>query len=167
MFQPLSLFNRNRNLPTPSDQSQSDPFFRLQHEMNRLFDEAFAGFGTTRAFGGGASLTPTIDLRETKDALEAQIELPGVSEDDIDVQVVDNTLTVRGEKRFEKTEERDNGGFRYVERSYGSFARSIPLPVEIDPDRVDAVFKDGVLKLTLGKLPQAKSRGRRIEIKRG
>ncbi|MBI1366795.1 MAG: Hsp20 family protein [Alphaproteobacteria bacterium] len=170
MFKPLTLFNRGRNAPTLSERSSGDPFFRLQDEMNRLFDEAFASFGApslwpSRSYSSG-DVFPTLDLRETDESYEIEAELPGVSEKDIDVEVNDNILTIRGEKRTER-DESGKKGYRLVERSYGSFARSIPLPTEIDPDHVDAVFKDGVLKLTLAKPPESVRRSKRIEIKKG
>lgn len=164
MFQPLSIFNRNRNLPTVGETTR-DPFFRLQHEMNRLFDEAFTSFGGGTLSALSPTVNPICDLRETDRAFECELELPGVKEDDIDVQVQDNLLTVRGEKRSEKKQ--DDKGYHYFERAYGSFARTIPLPTEIDPDKVEAVFRDGVLKLTLPKLPEAQTKTKRISIKRG
>ncbi|HXI87638.1 MAG TPA: Hsp20/alpha crystallin family protein [Parvularculaceae bacterium] len=153
-----------------SERASGDPFFRLQHEMNRLFDDAFAGFGAPSTWGAklfsDGDAFPTIDLRETDETYEIEAELPGVSEKDIDVEVTDNVLTIRGEKRFER-DDQDKKGYRLVERSFGSFARSIPLPTEVDPDHVDAVFKNGVLTLSLPKPPEAVRRSRRIEIKKG
>jgi HSP20 family protein len=165
MIRPLTIFNRNRNLPSAATDA-GDPFLRLQSEMNRLFEDAFAGFPAVTEFAR-AGVAPRLDLRETEEALEAEIELPGVTDKDIDVSIVDNVLTVRGEKRAERKEDDEGRGYHLVERSYGSFARAIPLPVEVDPERVDGVFKDGVLRLTLPKLPQSKSRTRKIEIRRG
>ncbi|MGE0408775.1 MAG: Hsp20/alpha crystallin family protein [Amphiplicatus sp.] len=168
MFQPLTLFNRNRRTPaTTSDSSPGDPFYRLHRDMNRLFDEAFSGFGLPSSFrsdGFSGEIAPRIDLRETDEAYEIEADLPGVAEDDVDVQLSDNVLTIRGEKRAEKEEEDKKGAYHYVERAYGSFARSIQLPQDIDPERVKASFKNGVLKLTLAKPPEAARRARRIAI---
>jgi HSP20 family protein len=163
MLRPLTLFNRGRSLHDAAEGRSVDPFFRLQHQMNRLFDDAFLPFSD-----GGRSFeaTPRVDLCETDEALEAKVELPGVAEKDINVEIVDNVLSIRGEKRSERKED-DRAGFYFLERTFGSFQRSIPLPVEIDPDRVSAVFRDGVLTLTLAKLPEAKSRKKRIAIQRG
>lgn len=166
MANPLTLFNRNRRALAREDGESVDPFFRLQHEMNRLFDDAFASFGSSfslRPVFEGA-FSPRADLRETDDALELDFELPGVAEEDLDIQLADNVLTVRGEKKQEVNDERK--GYRHVERSYGSFARSIPLPYEIDPDGVDARFRNGVLSLRLPNPPEAARRSKRIEIKR-
>ncbi len=174
MFQPLSLFNRTRNQPASIADPTPDPWFRLQHEMNRLFDDAFSGafsaFGLSPANSGlpqswttGASIR--LDVRESDASLEIEADLPGVEESDLDVQVADNMLTIRAEKKFEREENKDKQ-FRLVERAHGSFARSLSLPFEVDPDRVEATFRNGVLKLTLPKPPQSEARSRRIEIKR-
>ncbi|NWG71833.1 MAG: Hsp20/alpha crystallin family protein [Parvularculaceae bacterium] len=163
MFRPLTLFNRNRSLPAASGDA-GDPFFRLQNEMNRLFDEAFAGFSGFASGGTVGALTPRVDLKETGDALEAFFELPGVDEKDLDVEISDNILTVRGEKRAERSEREDGSGYHFVERSYGSFARSIALPAEIEQDRVKAEFSNGVLKLWLPKNAEARNRTRKIAI---
>lgn len=166
MFRPLAIFNRN-NAETAPAAAAADPFFRLQHEMNRLFDDAFAGFGLATRFSPEPAdfRSPRIDVRETDSALEVEAELPGVDEKDIDVQLTDNVLTIRGEKRFERKDEK-NGEYRLIERSFGSFARSIPAPFDVDPDAVEATFRNGVLKLTLPKPPGAASRTRKIEVKR-
>lgn len=169
MFHPLSLFNRNRSVPATREQTHYDPFYRLQHDMNRLFDEAFSGFGASYGFSGRGfpvDVSPRLDMRETDTSIEIEAELPGVAEDDIHVEVVNDTLTIRGEKRHEKRDERD-GDYRYVERSFGSFSRTIPLPYEIDPDAVDAAFKNGVLTVTLPKPAEARRTARKIAIKRG
>lgn len=169
MFRPLSLFNRSAaSLPARSEGYSADPFFRLQHEMNRLFDDAFAGFGMPAAFRGeGADgRLPRIDVRETDKAIEIEAELPGVDEKDVDVQIRDDVLTIRGEKKFERADEKE-GDWRVSERSYGSFSRSMTLPFSVDPGAVEATFKNGVLKLALPKSREAEAETRRIPIKRG
>ncbi|MEE2692683.1 MAG: Hsp20/alpha crystallin family protein [Pseudomonadota bacterium] len=169
MFHPLTLFSRNRQVQAQRDQTHADPFYRLHYEVNRLFDDAFAGLGAPFGFtapGVFSDARPRIDVHETDTALEIEAELPGVSEDDLNVEIANNTLTIRGEKRNEKRDER-GGDYHYIERSYGSFARSIPLPYEVDPDAVEAVFKNGVLKMTLPKPADAARASRRIAIKRG
>jgi len=166
MFRPLSIFNRNAEaLPTRTESYSGDPYFRLQHEMNRLFDDAFAGFGLPAAFRGGAdeARLPRLDLHEAAHAIEIEAELPGVEEKDIDVQISDTLLTIRGEKKFERKDEK-GGDYRVVERSFGEFSRSVTLPFAVDPDAVEASFKNGVLKLTLPKPPEAQTRTRRIAI---
>lgn len=167
MFQPLSIFNRKRQ-PLAPGSFTADPLFRLQHEMNRLFDESFSSFGLPAEFAGTpftGEARPKIDMRETDNQLVVEAEIPGVAEDDIDVQVSDNVLTIRGEKRFEKKEDKGEE-YHYLERAYGSFARSIPLPYDVDPNSVEAVFKNGVLTLTMPKPPEEARRTRKIAIKR-
>lgn len=165
MFRPLTLFNRGRSFPALRQDSAGDPFVRLHNEINRLFEETFSAFPATLSGFSSGGLTPSIDLRETDDAFEASVELPGVAEKDLDVQIADNVLSIRGEKRSERKEDGDEG-YHFVERTYGSFARSIPLPADVDPDLIEGAFKDGVLRLSLPKLPEAKSRSRKVAIKR-
>lgn len=163
MFRPLSLFNRNRNALSARDEQSGDPFIELHREMNRLFDDFFTDFGAPAYFTGdrGRARPVHVDYRETDRILEIDAELPGVDEDDIDVQLNDNLLTIRAEKRFE--DEKDTR----TTRSYSSFSRSIALPYEIDGDRVEATFKNGVLKLTLPKPPEIQSKSRKITVQRG
>jgi HSP20 family protein len=167
MFRPLSIFNRNSSaLPARTDAYSGDPFFRLQHEMNRLFDDAFAGFGLPAEFRGERDdlRLPRIDVRETDHAIEVDAELPGVDEKDLNIEIADNLLTISGEKKVER-EESKNGDYRVRERAYGAFTRSMALPFAVDPDAVEARFRNGVLKLTLPKPPEAQARSRRIAIK--
>lgn len=169
MFRPLSVFNRNeRQTPARNDAYAGDPFFRLQHEMNRLFDDAFSSFRLPAAFGAESEggRVPKIDVHETDNAVEIDAELPGVDEKDLDVQVHDNLLTIRGEKKFERKDEKE-GEYRVMERSYGSFSRSMSLPFAVDPNTVEATFRNGVLKLTLPKPAEARTEAKRITIKRG
>lgn len=167
-FRPLSLFNRNSSLPAArSEPFSGDPFYRLQHEMNRLFDDAFSGFQFPTSFRGEGddARLPRIDVHEADHAVEIEAELPGVDEKDIDVEVADNLLTIRGEKKFERKDEKE-GQYRVMERSYGSFTRSMTLPFAVDPNAVEATIKNGVLKLTLPKPPEAQTQSKRIAIKR-
>ena len=90
-------------------------------------------------------------------------ELPGIDQKDIELDLSDNALTLRGEKRSERKEEQ--AGRRYSERSYGRFERTIPFAAEIDADKVEARCENGVLKITLPKNPKARDKTRRIEIK--
>lgn len=142
----------------------TDPFTALQHQMNRLFDEItspFAGRGEATGFGGG--FTPRVDLSETPERYELTAELPGISEKDVDVSVAGNVLTLRGEKKAEREERRENC---YVaERSYGSFHRAFTLPQDVDADRIEGRYDNGVLKVMLPKSAEAQKGRRRIDIK--
>jgi HSP20 family protein len=119
-----------------------NPFESFQREMNRLFDDFFGGFGTPARYGegvfGGAAV-PRVDVSETDTEYEVTAELPGLEEKDVEVLLDENLLTLRGEKRAER-EERDTN-YYLAERSFGAFRRTIPFPVEVDPDRVEARFK--------------------------
>jgi HSP20 family protein len=128
----------------------------FQHEMNRMVNEFFGGGNGEAASTGLSSWTPAVDVYETDDALVIKAELPGVSKDDISVDVHEHTLTLRGQRKHE-TEVKDEQYHR-VERSYGSFQRSFNLPSTIDDEKVQATFKDGVLELHLPRLESAKPR---------
>ena len=147
------------------DEAGESPFLALHHEIDRVFDDfrrgaPWAGFGMPN---GGARFAPLMDVFETDKAIEIDTELPGMTEKDIDVAVVDNVLTVKGEKRAEK-EEKDTD-YHMVERSYGAFTRSLTLPFEVDASKVDAKFDKGVLKITLPKPAEVKAKTKKIKIK--
>ena len=166
MFRPLSVFNRNRNAPAARDDGADDPFFQFHREMNRLFDDFLTDFGAPSMLAGAAATDARpihIEINDRDDAFELEAELPGVDEDDVHVELVDNLLTIRGEKKVEE-EEGENGVSR---RAYSSFQRSMSLPFDVDPEAVEARIRNGVLKLTLPKPPELEVKSRRIEIKRG
>jgi HSP20 family protein len=103
-----------------------------------------------------------LDLYETDDNLVVETSLPGINPDDVDISIVGNTLTIKGETKHE-AEKGEKGRYHYRERRYGAFQRSIILPTGVNTDAAEAVFKDGVLKLTLPKVEEAKPK--RIEVK--
>jgi HSP20 family protein len=136
-----------------------DPFTSLQREVERVFEDF------TRGFPGFAAptteLTPKMDASETDKEFELTFELPGLEERDVEINVADNVLTVRGEKKAEK--EQKEKDYRVVERSYGSFARSVELPVGAEPDKITATITKGVLKVTVPKPAPAVTK--KVEIK--
>ena len=147
------------------DESGESPFLALHHEIDRVFDDfrrgaPWAGFGIAN---GGARFAPLMDVVETDKAIEIDAELPGMTESDIDVSVVDNVLTVKGEKKSET--EKKEADYHMVERSYGAFTRSLTLPYEVDASKVDAKFDKGVLKITLPKPAEVKAKTKKIKIK--
>ncbi len=165
MFRPLSLFNRNRNAPALREGDAADPFFQLHREMNRLFDDFFADFGAPALAPAAAGARGVhMEVHETKDAFELEAELPGVSEDDVHVELNDNLLTIRGEKTAEEKGEGDGDPRR---RAYSSFQRSLSLPFDVDADRIDATFRNGVLKLRLPKPAGLESSVKKIAVRRG
>jgi HSP20 family protein len=117
-------------------------FGSLQREIDQLFEDFTPGVR-----GAAADFRCKMDLAETKDGLELTVELPGLEEKDVDISVSDGALTIRGEKRF-STEEKDKN-YRFIERGYGSFARTVELPAGIKAEDVKAVLDKGVLKVTI------------------
>jgi len=139
----LIPIGRDRNV------ARSDnPFISLQREINRLFDNFTQGFPALST-GGAAELLPNLDVTETDKQIEITAELPGLEEKDVQVNLADNVLTIRGEKKAEK-EEKDKT-YRLVERSYGSFVRSLELPEGVNADAIKASIDKGVLKVTVPK----------------
>jgi HSP20 family protein len=128
----------------------------FQDEMNRMFDQFFRGGSGEEAGWGLRTWTPPVDIYETDDALVLKAELPGVSKDDVSIEVHQNTLILRGQRTHE-AEVKDEYYHR-VERAYGTFQRSFVLPAIVDQDKVQATYKDGVLELHLPKSEAAKPR---------
>ena len=128
----------------------------IQTEMNRLFNSLFDN--PTRPSTGVTARrwVPAMDLVETGDHYVLRADLPGLSEKDINVELDSNVLTISGERKAESSEQ--NGGYRRVERSYGSFSRSLTLPKGINPEAVEASFEHGVLEVRIPKPEPVKSR---------
>lgn len=146
----------------PRGSSPETSISRLRHEMDNLFDRFFSDpFTTMEPFGARGGFGPRIDLAESDSEVTVKAELPGIDPKDVDLRVEGNMLLIRGEKKQEKEEKRRD--YLYVERQYGSFQRSVQLPSTVDPDKVDAAYKDGVLTVTLAK--KADARARRIAVK--
>jgi HSP20 family protein len=144
-----------------------DPFLLLHREMNRLFDDVFRGANLPAASGSqgqgdvGTFVNTSMNVSETEKEIRITAELPGVTEQDIDVSLDDDVLTIRGEKKFERTDDKEN--FHFVERSYGTFQRSLRLPFPVDPEQVQASFENGVLTVTVPKIGR-QERSRRIQV---
>ena len=145
--------------------SPGDPFLSLHREMNRLFDDVFRGAGLpaaeTQGQGGGTFVNASMNVSETDKEIRITAELPGVTEQDIDISLNDDVLTIRGEKKFERMDDKEN--FHFVERSYGTFQRSLRLPFPVDPEQVQASFENGVLTVTVPKTGR-QERSRRIQV---
>jgi HSP20 family protein len=139
-----------------------DPFVTMRREMDRIFDRFFEGF-PMRSGESWQAITPAVDIDETDKEMVVTAELPGVTDKDLEVSVAGDILTIKGEKKDEKTQK--NGDSTYVERRYGSFARSVRLPFEVKDEKVDAQFKDGVLTIHLPKPADMQRSVRRIEVK--
>ena len=145
------------------------PLHAFQQEMNRLFDQFFGMEPISRRplFGameeGFAGSFPALDIKETDKGIRVTAELPGVNEKDIQLSICGNSLTIKGEKREEK-EEKEANYFR-TERHYGAFSRVVPLPEEVEMNKVEATFKNGLLEIELPKSEKVTSQKKKIEIK--
>ena len=143
-----------------------DPFGSFRKEMDRLFDDFFTP-AEGRSFAPAVlaeSLWPRIDVEETDHDYIVTAEVPGLDEKNIELNLRDNMLTISGEKREERQDQKR--GAAYAERFYGQFRRTIPFDVEVDEDKVDAKFRNGVLTVTLPKSQKPEAKARRIEVKR-
>ncbi|MGB8259024.1 MAG: Hsp20/alpha crystallin family protein [Terracidiphilus sp.] len=138
-----------------------DPFrevVTLQNRLNSLFRE----MNETDSPLTTASFVPAVDIYEDPQKVVLKIEVPGIEEKDLDVRVENNTLTVKGERKFEKEEKEEN--FHRIERRYGSFYRSFTLPSTVDAEHIAASYQAGVLKLELNKKPEAQPRQIKINV---
>lgn len=131
----------------------------LRREMDRVFERFFGELPSVDVSWGW---TPRLDMTETKDSLNIRAELPGLEAKDLDVSLVGDTLTIKGEKKQEKEEKDDY--HHVVERSYGAFSRMVRLPASVASDKITANFKNGVLTLTLPKTEEAKRKAIPINI---
>jgi len=139
-----------------------NPFVSLQNEIDRLFDDFTRGFPSLSMGNGGmTAMVPTMDVAETDKEIEITAELPGLEEKDVQINVADNILTIRGEKKAEKEQKDKN--YRMVERSYGAFERSLELPEGVNADAIKASIDKGVLKVTVPK--PAPAQVKKIEVK--
>ena len=153
-------------VPTRTEHS---PVRLFEREMSHLFDDLFEDFD--RSFERGSLLRrtedwleeiPSLEVSETEDEFCVKAELPGLDEKDIEVRMDGNELTVRGEKKRERDEKKRD--YHVSEVSYGEFTRSVLLPEGVDREKVKAVFKKGVLTLTLPKTEQGKAMHKRIDV---
>ena len=159
-FRDLIPWSRNHDMVQRRE--EQNPFLTLHREMNRLFDDVFSGFGLmsrTPALMEGRFSWPHVELSETEKALKVTAELPGMEENDVQVELANGALVIRGEKKVES----EGDGKLFSERYYGSFERQIPLD-GVQEDKAEARFKNGVLTVTLPKSEDARQSVRRITI---
>lgn len=164
------MAEQGSRLPTRSESSRGG-LFSLHREIDRLFDDFARSFsmfpfgrrGDWELIGPDSDLVPTVDVAETDDAFEITAEVPGISENDIDVTISDGVLSLKGEKKEEKVTK--DKGYYLSERRFGSFQRSFRLPEGIDEDKVEARYDKGVLRITLPKSPEAAKKAKKISIK--
>jgi HSP20 family protein len=165
----LDLIPWKRSEKAPVRQTQTDSILRLRDEMNRLMDDFFEdpwSLRPSQAFD--TTLTrfiPHLDLNESDKEIAVSVELPGLNEKDVQVTLQNQVLTISGEK---KSESNDKGeGFFRSERSYGAFCRQLELPENVDEENVSAVFKNGVLNISVPKRQAEPVASKKILIKRG
>jgi len=128
--------------------------------MSRLFEEQYGG-GREESLMAGA-FVPPVDIYEDEHTIQLKLEVPGIDEKDLDIKVENNTLTVSGERKFEKEEKEEN--FHRVERRYGSFSRSFTLPNTVSTDDIQADYDHGVLKIRLTKRAEAKPKQIKVNV---
>ena len=154
-----------------SERRPYSPLSQLHQEMDQLFDQFFDGFAPNPTHRGGifsnslsdGLLRPTLDIGATDKEYAISVEIPGVDQKDIKLEIVGSTLTISGEKKQEK--EKNEKGYYRVERAYGSFKRVLSLPEDADQNSIKANFKKGVLEITLPKKSVATTEMKQIEIK--
>lgn len=145
----------------------NDPFQDLQRQMNRLFDEFFGDYPVAARGGSpwglaAAGFTPRVDVAETARDVTVSAELPGMDEKDITVELADDALTLRGERKEEKEDKGRNWYTR--EQSYGTFRRTVALPASVDGGKAKASFRKGVLTVTVPKRPEEQAQRKTIKI---
>jgi HSP20 family protein len=147
--------------------TRCDPFrdlATLQDRVDRLFQDTL---GRTRSDFGealeGATWSPAVDVLEKEGEIILRADLPGLDPKDVEIQVENGTLTVKGERKFESEVKEDN--FHRVERAYGSFVRSFSLPQSVDREKVEAEYRNGVLEVKLPKRPEAKPKQIKVAVK--
>jgi HSP20 family protein len=132
---------------------------QLQDRVNRIFQESAAG--REEAFKS-ASFVPPVDIFEDEHDIVLKLEVPGVDQKDLDIRIENNTITIRGERKFESETKEEN--YHRVERRYGSFQRSFGLPQTVNPEAVTADYVNGVLKVTLAKRAEAKPKQIKVNV---
>jgi len=135
---------------------------RMRRDMDRLWDSFFEDRPMVRRGDWMGEWMPSLDLSETKNEFVVKAEVPGMTPKDIDISLSEGILTIRGEKKQEKEEKEEN--YHFVERSYGSFSRSIRLPGEVHSDKIKAAYKDGILRVTLPKTEETKKKEIKIKV---
>jgi len=131
--------------------------------MNEMFDRTLRRRGEEEEGLISRAWAPAVDIYETDEKMVIKAELPGLRKEDVDIEVRDNTLTLRGERKFEKEIRREN--YHRVERAYGSFQRSFTLPSTVKQEAIEAAFKDGILEISLPKAEEAKPKQIKIQAK--
>ena len=161
-------------LPIKRQESQSqyaDPFLQIRQEIDRIFDTAFSGF-CFPSMGLGRELTPMaqtdwlkpiLDIGASDKEYTISIKLPGVDENEVQLELINETLKIKGEKKQQKKEKEKN--YYRMERSYGSFQRVLSLPEDADQNNINAVYKNGIMEITIPRKALPQTETKQIEIK--
>ena len=162
----MSIFNRPLGLTKPGQASRGDDFLRdMRQMMEKVWGNGWdvATPALSEKLPSGVSFAPRFEVHETDTAVELSAELPGLEEKDVEVHVTREAVTIQGEKKIETRKEEK--GALYTERSYGKFYRTLPLKWDVDRERVEATFKNGVLNVHLPKTTAAKNDVRKVSIR--
>lgn len=140
-------------------------FLSLQQDMGRLFERTFGGEGKSLLGWASGAWAPAVDMYETDKEVVMTAELPGLTAKDIDISLKDDTLTLRGEKKFSEEIKEEN--YYRLERRYGSFKRLVQLPSAVKKDKIKAAFRDGVLTVSLPKVEEEKPKEIKVKVEEG
>jgi HSP20 family protein len=135
---------------------------KVRSEMDRLMDTFLFGVPQRGEFWEEAEWLPAVDVAETKNEVVVNVEIPGMDPKEFDISLKEGTLTIKGEKKQERVEGEEN--YHLVERRYGAFSRSIPLPQEVESDKISTSYKEGILKVTLPKSGETKKKEIKIKV---
>ncbi len=162
VFQEMVPWRKGR---TSMDRGDGFPLSALHRRLDRMFDDFFGdfGLGPAGAITRTVDFVPRMDVSETEKEYTLTAELAGIDDKDVDITLQDNVLTVRGEKKVERDEKSERCSL--MERSYGTFSRSVALPAEVQEDKIEASFKNGVLTVRLPKTEVQQPKAKKIEIK--
>jgi HSP20 family protein len=152
---------------SPLWRGDQDPFRTLRQDMDEMFESWAKDLKLPETTWARTEFWPRMNISETDKDMLITAELPGIDPKDVEITLSGNQLLVKGEKKSEAEEKKDDKGrsFHRVERSYGSFQRLMSLPYDVDPDKVQASFKDGVLTLNLPKPAEVQKKMKKIEIR--
>lgn len=148
-------------------EAQEHPIASFHRDINKVFDNFFSDFSFPSLRNTeelwNTSFSPKVNVSENEKEINVEAELPGMEEKDVNVTLNNNSLVIKGERKSKKEDKSDN--YHLVESSYGSFCRTIPIPEGIDRDKIEAVYKNGVMKVTIPKTEEAKKKVKKIPIK--
>jgi HSP20 family protein len=150
-------------LPSLFKKEEMFPVFSLRNGIDKLFEDFFGGDTGLAPFQANGKLMPAIDIKETDDAITVDAEMPGLKQEEIKVSVEEGVLTISAERKQEKDEKTKN--VHRLERYYGQMERKLALPGSVEDAKVDAVYKDGVLHVTLPKKASAKPKAVTVKVK--